>query len=57
MIDNPADLVQPRGETPAYTARRTVAIDKYRKGENPSGSYPADGTNSYDSSKLSDLGK
>ena len=26
MIDNPADLVQPRGETPAYQARRSVAI-------------------------------
>ena len=35
MVDNPADLVQPRGEAPAYTARRTVAIDKYRKGESP----------------------
>ena len=39
MVDNPADLVQPRGETPAYTARRSVAIDKYRKGENPSATY------------------
>src|SRR3974390_1247497 len=35
MVDNPADLVQPRGETPAYTARRTIALDHYRKGENP----------------------
>ena len=53
MVDNPADLVQPRGESPAYTARRTVAIDKYRKGESPSGLYPS----SYESSKLSDVGK
>jgi len=53
MVVNPADLVQPRGETPAYTPRRSVAIDKYRKGENPSGLYPAD----YDKSKISDLGK
>ena len=52
MVDNPADLVQPRGETPAYAARRSVAIDKYRKGESPSGKY--DG---YDSGKISDLGK
>ncbi|MFN3658758.1 MAG: CpaD family pilus assembly protein [Pseudolabrys sp.] len=52
MIDNPADLVQPRGETPAYSARRSVAIDKYRKGENPSGSY-----NNYDKGKISELGK
>ena len=57
MVDNPADLVQPRGETPAYTARRTVAIDKYRKGDIPSGTYPGDGTNSYDNSKLSGVGK
>jgi pilus assembly protein CpaD len=53
MIDNPADLVQPRGETPAYTARRSVAIDKYRKGENPSGTYGSD----YSNGKISDLGK
>ena len=33
MVDNPADLVQPRGETPTYTPRRTYALDKYRKGE------------------------
>ena len=52
MVDNPADLVQPRGETPAYAARRSVAIDKYRKGEPPSGKY--DG---YDSGKISDVGK
>ena len=33
MIDNPADLVQPRSESPAYTARRSEAFEKYRKGE------------------------
>src|SRR6202048_859094 len=33
MIDNPSDLVQPRPETTAYTARRTAAFTKYRKGE------------------------
>ena len=32
MIDNPSDLVQPRPETPPYTARRTEAFEKYRKG-------------------------
>src|SRR5205823_11604375 len=32
MVDNPSDLVQPRSETPAYTTRRTVAFEKYRKG-------------------------
>jgi pilus assembly protein CpaD len=52
MVDNPADLVQPRGETPAYQARRSVAIDKYRKGENPSGTYIG-----YDTGKISGLGK
>jgi pilus assembly protein CpaD len=53
MVDNPADLVQPRGEAPAYTARRSVAIDKYRLGENPSGKYD----NHYDTGKISDVGK
>ncbi len=52
MVDNPADLVQPRGEAPAYSARRSVAIDKYRKGEIPSGTY-----NGYDTGKISGLGK
>jgi pilus assembly protein CpaD len=52
MVDNPADLVQPRGEAPAYTARRSIAIDKYRQGQNPSGSYTG-----YDTGKISDLGK
>ena len=57
MVDNPADLVQPRGETPAYAARRSVALDKYRKGEIPGGLYPNDGNNGYDTGKLSDVGK
>ena len=57
MVDNPTDLVQPRGETPSYTGRRSVALDKYRKGENPSGTYPNDGTHGFDNGKLSDLGK
>ena len=52
MVDNPADLVQPRGDSPAYQARRSVTIDKYRKGENPSGQYTG-----YDTGKISDLGK
>jgi pilus assembly protein CpaD len=53
MVDNPADLVQPRGEQPSYTARRSVAVDKYRKGDNPSGTYGA----AYNTGKISDLGK
>ena len=52
MVANPADLVQPRGETPAYEPRRSVAIDKYRTGNSPAGAY-AD----YDKGKISDLGK
>jgi pilus assembly protein CpaD len=53
MVDNPADLVQPRGETPAYEARRSVAIDKYRKGEDPSGKYDIH----YNTGKIGDVGK
>jgi pilus assembly protein CpaD len=39
MVENPADLVQPRAETPAYTDKRSVSIDKWRKGNNPSTTY------------------
>lgn len=52
MVDNPADLVQPRGETPAYAARRSVVIDKYRKGESPATNYP-----SPDKGRITDIGK
>ena len=52
MIDNPADLVQPRSETPAYTTRRTTAFDKYRKGTSTATIYPE-----ADKAKLSDTGK
>jgi len=52
MIDNPADLVQPRPETPAYTPRRNIAFDKYRKGVTTTTSYPE-----ADKAKLSDTGK
>ncbi|HVZ50809.1 MAG TPA: CpaD family pilus assembly protein [Pseudolabrys sp.] len=52
MIENPADLVQPRGETPPYMERRSVAIDKYRLGTNPSGTYVG-----YDIGKITDIGK
>ena len=33
MVDNPGDLVQPRGDTPVLAGRRSVVLDKYRKGE------------------------
>ena len=52
MVDNPADLVQPRPETPAYTTRRTEGFDKYRKGNTTSTNYPES-----DKAKLSDTGK
>jgi pilus assembly protein CpaD len=52
MVENPADLVQPRGETPAYSGRRSISIDKYRKGDNPSGTYQG-----YEAGKISDVGK
>ena len=52
MIDNPADLEQPRSESPAYTARRSEAFEKYRKGEPTTTTYPE-----ADKAKLSDTGK
>jgi pilus assembly protein CpaD len=52
MIDNPADLEQPRPETPPYTARRTVGFEKYRKGEPTTTTYPE-----AEKAKLSDTGK
>jgi pilus assembly protein CpaD len=52
MIDNPSDLLQPRSETAAYTARRTAAFEKYRKGEPTNTTYPE-----AEKAKLSDTGK
>ena len=52
MIDNPADLEQPRSETAAYTVRRTEAFEKYRKGTSTATSYPES-----ERAKLSDTGK
>ena len=52
MVDNPSDLVQPRPETPAYTARRTAAFEKYRKGTSTATTYPE-----ADKAKLSDAGR
>jgi pilus assembly protein CpaD len=42
MVDDPADLVQPRAEGPAHAARRAAALEKYRKGEDPSTIYRLD---------------
>jgi pilus assembly protein CpaD len=52
MADNPSDLVQPRSETPAYTPRRNIAFDRYRKGTPTTTTYPE-----ADKAKLSDTGK
>jgi pilus assembly protein CpaD len=52
MVADPADLVQPRGTTAAYEARRTVVIDHYTKGQKTPGQY-----DNYDKAKISDLGK
>jgi pilus assembly protein CpaD len=52
MVDNPADLVQPRPETPAYTERRSIAFEKYRKGTPTTTTYPE-----AEKAKLSDTGK
>jgi pilus assembly protein CpaD len=52
MVDNPSDLVQPRPETPAYTARRSEGFDKYRKGSATTTVYPE-----AEKAKLSDTGK
>jgi pilus assembly protein CpaD len=52
MVDNPADLEQPRPETPAYTPRRDAAFEKYRKGTPTTTLYPE-----VERAKLSDTGK
>ena len=52
MVDNPADLVQPRAETAAYAARRNAAFEKYRKGTTTATTYPES-----DKAKISDVGK
>jgi len=49
MVANPSDLVQPRTETAAYTPRRSIAFDKYRKGVTTATTYPE-----ADKAKLSD---
>jgi len=44
--------VQPRDETPAYTSRRNIAFDRYRKGMATNTTYPE-----AEKAKLSDTGK
>jgi pilus assembly protein CpaD len=52
MVDDPEDLVQPRGETPAYTMRRTTVLEKYRSGITPATQVP-----DASAAKISELGK
>src|SRR6516165_6320240 len=52
MVENKHDLVQPRGEVPPYTGRRTTVLDKYHRGE-PTQTINPD----KDQGKISDLGK
>ncbi len=40
VVDNPADLVQPRGETPALEMRRTVVGGAYQQGNKTVTNYP-----------------
>ncbi len=52
QVENPADLVQPRAETPVYAARRATVFDKFRKGESTATQYP-----DANKGKISDLGQ
>ena len=52
MVADPADLVQPRAETPPYEMRRTTVVDKYR-----TGATSATQGQPTDAAKISDLGK
>ena len=52
MVANPADLVQPRPESPSYTMRRQTVLGKYSKGEATATNYP-----DADKGKISDVGK
>jgi pilus assembly protein CpaD len=52
MVANPADLVQPRPESPTFTTRRSTVLGKYSKGEPTGTQYP-----DADKGKISDVGK
>jgi len=52
MVENPADLVQPRSEVPPYNGRRTTVLDKYHRGEATATQYP-----DADKGKISTIGQ
>jgi pilus assembly protein CpaD len=54
MVADPADLVQPRAESPAYTMRRTTVLEKYRAGQSTATTYT---NSSATSGRISDVGQ
>jgi pilus assembly protein CpaD len=52
QVADPADLVQPRAEGPAFASRRNTVTDKYRKGEPTATQYP-----DANKGKISDVGQ
>jgi pilus assembly protein CpaD len=52
MVDHAPDLVQPRAETPSYTGRRTIVLDKHHRGEASGTVYP-----DASKGKISELGQ
>jgi pilus assembly protein CpaD len=54
MVANPADLVQPRAETPAYTMRRTTVLEHYRAGQSTGTTYQ---NSTISSGRISNIGQ
>jgi len=52
MVEDSADLVQPRTETAPSAPRRTMVLDKYRKGESTATNYA-----NTEKGKISDVGQ
>jgi pilus assembly protein CpaD len=52
MVEDPADLVEPRGEVPPYTGRRNTVLDKYRQGQSPATTDP-----NLDKAKITSVGQ
>jgi pilus assembly protein CpaD len=53
MVDNPADLVQPRAETAANSMERTTVLERYRQGMDQSTQAASQAA----AAKISDIGK
>jgi pilus assembly protein CpaD len=52
MVENPADLVQPRSELPVSAPRRATVLGKYQQGQSPATVYP-----DASKGKISDVGQ